>query len=344
MLRELPIPGFFDPSKADKLWRVPYNERAQEAVEWRRLHRLRPAAEDEPRVCLLLIDMQNTFCLPEFELFVAGRSGRGALDDCVRLASFIYRNLNSITRVVATLDTHQAFQIFHPPLLVDQDGNHPRPYTRISLEDVKAGRWRISEEAAKALGIEPAYLQLHLRHYVQSLERGGKYELTVWPFHAILGGVGHALVPIVEEAIFFHSVAKISQPLLRIKGSTPLMEHYSALGPEVDRGPGGEVIGERDELLINHFLSYDAIIVAGEAKSHWVAWTVEDLMRAFLERRPEMLGRTYLLEDCTSPVVVPGVVDYTYEADLAFTRFSEAGMHVVKSTEPIASWPNFPAK
>jgi nicotinamidase-related amidase len=67
-------------------------------------------------------------------------------------------------------------------------------------------------------------------------------------------------------------------------------------------------------------------------------------MRAFLERRPEMLGRTYLLEDCTSPVVVPGVVDYTYEADLAFTRFSEAGMHVVKSTEPIASWPNFPAK
>ncbi|MHC5830176.1 MAG: isochorismatase, partial [Nostoc sp.] len=44
----------------------------------------------------------------------------------------------------------------------------------------------------------------------------------------------------------------------------------------------------------------------------------------------------YLLEDCTSPVVVPGVVDYTEQADAAFTRFAEAGMHIVKSIEPIA--------
>ena len=34
--------------------------------------------------------------------------------------------------------------------------------------------------------------------------QSGKYELTVWPFHALLGGIGHALVSAVEEAIFFH--------------------------------------------------------------------------------------------------------------------------------------------
>jgi hypothetical protein len=45
------------------------------------------------------------------------------------------------------------------------------------------------------------------------------------------------------------------------------------------------------------------------------------------------------MEDCTSPVVVPGVVDYTDEADAAFERFEEAGMHVVRSTEPIDRWP-----
>ena len=49
--------------------------------------------------------------------------------------------------------------------------------------------------------------------------------------------------------------------------------------------------------------------------------------------------RTYLLEDCTSAVVVPGVVDYTDEADAAFERFAAAGMHVVRSTDPIAEWP-----
>jgi hypothetical protein len=41
-------------------------------------------------------------------------------------------------------------------------------------------------------------------------------------------------------------------------------------------------------------------------------------------------------------VVVPGM-DYTAEADAAFERFAAAGMHVVRSTEPIESWPGIPA-
>jgi hypothetical protein len=45
------------------------------------------------------------------------------------------------------------------------------------------------------------------------------------------------------------------------------------------------------------------------------------------------------LEDCTSPVVIPGVIDYTDEADAAFERFADAGMHVVRSTDPLESWP-----
>ena len=69
-----------------------------------------------------------------------------------------------------------------------------------------------------------------------------------------------------------------------------------------------------------------------------MAWTIADLLDDELagERLAE---RTYLLEDCTSPVVVPGVVDYTDDADAAFERYAAAGMHVVRSTDPIASWP-----
>jgi len=37
--------------------------------------------------------------------------------------------------------------------------------------------------------------------------------------------------------------------------------------------------------------------------------------------------------------VVPGAIDYTEQADAAYRRFAEAGMHVVRSTDPIASWP-----
>ena len=34
------------------------------------------------------------------------------------------------------------------------------------------------------------------------------------------------------------------------------------------------------------------------------------------------MKKVYLLEDCTSPVVVPGVVDYTEQADAAFRHFA----------------------
>jgi hypothetical protein len=40
-------------------------------------------------------------------------------------------------------------------------------------------------------------------------------------------------------------------------------------------------------------------------------------------------------------VRVPGVVDYTAEADAAFERFAAAGMHVVRSTTPVDEWPDF---
>ncbi|MFQ5788722.1 MAG: isochorismatase, partial [Thermodesulfobacteriota bacterium] len=76
-----------------------------------------------------------------------------------------------------------------------------------------------------------------------------------------------------------------------------------------------------------------------QAKSHCVAWTIADLLDVVLKRDRSFVEKVYLLEDCTSPVVIPGVIDYTYEADLAFTRFEEAGAHIVRSTEPIRNWP-----
>ena len=41
--------------------------------------------------CLLLVDVQNTFCIPGYELFVGGQSGNGAVEDNMRLCQFIYR-------------------------------------------------------------------------------------------------------------------------------------------------------------------------------------------------------------------------------------------------------------
>jgi nicotinamidase-related amidase len=333
-MRELPLPAHFDSSRVGEVWRVRYEDRAREASEWSERHGVRPAAGDAFRLALLVVDVQNTFCIPGFELFVAGRSGTAAVDDSRRLCEFVYRNLGSITQVFPSLDTHHAMQVFHAIWLVDEQGNHPSPYTLVSASDVESGRWRANRAVADALGIPAEYAERHLTHYTRRLARGGKYDLTVWPYHAMLGGIGHALVSAVEEAVFFHGVARRSQPDFQVKGDNPLTEHYSMLGPEVTEGPNGESLGGMNTALIEKLLTFDAVVVAGQAKSHCMAWTIDDLLE---ERR--LAERTYLLEDCTSPVVVPGVVDYTDEADAAFERYAAAGMHVVRSTDPVESWP-----
>jgi nicotinamidase-related amidase len=337
--RELPLPPHFDPGKAGDVWSVSYQKRAEDAERWAESHRISPSARDVFRVCLVAVDVQNTFCIPGFELYVGGRSGRGSVDDSRRLSEFIYRNLGVITQICPTMDTHQAMQIFHSLCLVDDKGKHPAPFTLISWEDVRKGRWRFNPALSHSFQIDEEYGQRHLLHYTKKLKEGGKYDLTIWPFHGMLGGIGHALVAIVEEAVFFHCVARYSQTDFHVKGDRPFTEHYSVLGPEVLEGPEGEPIGQKSEKFFNKLLEFDAVIIAGQAKSHCVAWTIDDLLEDILAKDRSLVEKVYLLEDCTSPVVVPGVMDYTDQADSSFRRFADAGMHVVRSTDAIETWP-----
>ena len=84
------------------------------------------------------------------------------------------------------------------------------------------------------------------------------------------------------------------------------------------------------------------MIIAGQAKSHCVAWTVADLLDDIEALDPTLARKVYLLEDCTSPVVVPGVIDFTDDAEVAYQRFADAGMHQVQSTTAMADWPDLP--
>lgn len=346
ILQELPIPPHFDPDKVGKIWKVAYEEIAKAAAKWAAEHYIQPAAGDRLKVCLVAVDVQNTFCIPGFELYIGGRSGTGAVDDNRRLCEFIYRNLHVITQIVPTMDTHQTIQIFHSIFLVNEKGEHPTPFTLITEEDIIQGHWRFNAALTHSLQRSVDYAQRHLLHYTSELKKTDKYELTTWPYHAMLGGIGHALVSAVEEAIFFHTIARYSQPDIHIKGDHPLTEHYSVLGPEVSTGPDGEQLTRKSDKFFKKLVEFDTVLIAGQAKSHCVAWTIADLLEDIIARPRDksLVEKVYLLEDCTSPVVVPGVVDYTDKADAAFQRFADAGMHVVRSTDPIEIWPGIKQK
>lgn len=338
--KKLPIPPHFNADKVGEVWRVLYQQRAAEAETFAKQQNIQPAALDKTRVCLLLIDVQNTFCIPEFELFVGGQSGKGAVDDNKRLCEFIYRNLGVITTITPTLDTHTAMQIFHPIFWVNAAGEHPTPAaTSITPADIDQGIWKVNPAVANSItNGDYELLEKHAYHYVKQLSQDGKFPLIIWPFHSMLGGIGHALVSSVEEAIFFHCIARQSQTQFELKGENPLTENYSILRPEVLIDFHQNPLAQKNTRLIQQLLEFDAVIIGGQAKSHCVAWTIDDLLTEIIQVDATLAKKIYLLEDCTSPVVVPGVVDYTEQANATFARFAEAGMHIVKSTESIFNW------
>lgn len=332
---ELPLPSHYHPDRVTEIAPIAYPARAEEARRFARSHQLDPARHDRSRTCLLLVDVQNTFCTPGFELVVPG-----AVEDNRRLCEFIYRNLGQISSTVLTLDTHTPFQIFHPFVWIDADGNHPTPGTIITPEDTDAGRWRIDPHLAPVLDAAES-LQLdddYARFYTRKLAERGRYPLTIWPLHGLVGSRGHALVPAVEEAVYFHAVARDAPARFVLKGESPLTEHYSVFAPEVEEDRLGRSIGMHHRALLRQMFTFDRIVVAGQAKSHCVTWTVDHMIEEASAIDPRLAARIYLLEDCTSPVVIPGVHDYSVEANRAFDRFAEVGVKVVRSTTPIPDW------
>lgn len=317
----LPLPEFYEESKVGSLYLERAAQVAESARRYAAAHRLRPAREDKRRVAAFGVDVQVAFCLPGASLFVPG-----AVEDTQRALRWLYSHLDQVTELVLSLDTHRAFQIFHPSWWVDEHGQPAPPLTPITAAEVRAGRWRATRFPEASL------------EYCQRLEASGKYVLTVWPYHALLGGLSHALLPAVMEASLFHSLARDTQTRLEQKGEEPLTENYSVLSPEVTQVAGRQV-GAFNQHLFDHLLSFDRVYVFGQASSHCVLSTLLDLRQHIEARDPSLLRRIYILADAMSPVPPPPLdplppsLDFPRVAADSLRELARAGMHVVKTSD-----------
>lgn len=346
------FPSFYSPGHAGS-WSYQPDVLAvrAEAEQWQTRHKLTPATDDARQIELLAIDCQKDFCLPDGALFVAGRSGRGAIDDTRRIVEFIYRNLANLTRITLTLDSHFALQIFFDSFWRDARGDRPAPFTQITADDIRSHRWQLDPAAAQfsLAGAEQEASDWAARqalYYADQLDRSGKYSLTVWPYHCLVGDSGHALVGAIQEARLFHSAARAVQSEVEIKGSNPWTEHYSVFGAEVRQRWDGQPLGTKNLDLVLRLLRNDAVILVGQAASHCFMWSVDDLLQEVRRLDERLIRKVYLVRDCTSPVVVTAsdgtpLVDFTEATEAAFRRWSSEGVNIVDSVTDLAHWPGF---
>lgn len=304
------FPTIYDPSRIGTLFYPDVATIAAEATA----AGLNPAVEDKENVHLVIIDMQVDFCHEKGSLYVPG-----ALGDIQRTVEFIYNNAERITNITCSLDSHLPHQIFHPAWWADEQGNHPAPFTLITYEDIKQGNWR------------PLVAPVQSTNYVKQLEQEAKKQLTIWPYHVMIGSVGNALDPELFTAVLWHSIARKTQPTWLTKGSIPLTEHYSIIQPEVP--VPNHPMGGKNKPFLDTLTQADIVVIAGEAESHCVLETVEDMVEDF-HGQPEALQKIYFLRDCTSPVLHPDV-DFHAIAQARFADFAKQGVNFINSTDKL---------
>ena len=314
-------PSFYEREKVGEIWIERAGLIADAADEWRTRHAVTPSTDDRFRVAAFGIDCQVGFCTPGASLFVPG-----AVEDTQRTAEWLYANLGAITTLVFSMDTHRVFQIFHPSWWTDPSGRHPAPFTVISHDDVRDGRW--TPRAQRDLALE----------YTKKLAASGRYVLTIWPYHTLLGGISHALVPALMEAAIFHATVRGEPTRFESKGTHELTESYSVMAPEV-RELGGKGVGAFNAPLFDALMAHDRVYVFGQAKSHCVLSTLLDLRRHIEASDRSQLGKIWILEDAMSPVSPPPVhplppeLDFPKVAARAIDELRAAGMHVCKTSD-----------
>ncbi len=232
----------------------------------------------------LLIDPQRDFTDPSIgTLFV-----NGADDDVRRLARMVSRLGDRVDDYHVTLDSHRIVDIAHPIWWKDGAGNHPAPFTIITLSDLDAGRWTTTN---------PGFFR-RSRDYVKALETAGRYPLCIWPEHCLIGSAGHNVATELLTALQCWERTSYALVDFVTKGSNIFTEHYSAVKADVPdpQDPTTQI----NKGLIKTLMEADLVFIAGEALSHCVANTVRDIASEFGD--DSYVKKLVLLTDASSSV------------------------------------------
>ena len=257
---------------------------------------------------LLIIDAQNDFCHPGGSLYV-----QGADHDSRRLADFIYQNSGQINEIYVTLDSHHNYDVAHPLYWRDSDGNHPEPFTIISVNDLEKKKWTTTKDKDSGHGME----------YVKALAENGRYQLCIWPPHCLIGSWGTQIQDDVFNSISQWEISNVKQAVKIYKGNNPGTEHYGAFEAEVPQLDDASTQLKTD--IIKAIKNCDSLLIAGQALDYCVANTIRQMADSLSKKE---INKVTLLEDCCSSVDPTSGLSSKFLHEMAVK-----GMKTAKSSE-----------
>ncbi len=253
---------------------------------------------------------------------VAALPVKGALADMTRLAAMVDRVGHRFDDIHITLDSHNVIDVAHPGFWVDARGSNPSPFTMITHGDIKAGLWSPRNPADRRRMLD----------YTDALARNGQFDLMIWPEHCLIGSWGHNVIGVLRDSLTRWERSTFSNVDFVTKGANPYTEHYGALAAEVPdpADPSTQINGD----FIRILQGADIVAIAGQASSHCVKTTVEQIVGLIGD---EHLPKLHLLTDCMSPVSqVPGGPPFPAIADQFLRDMQARGLVLTTSVDFLA--------
>lgn len=243
------------------------------------------------RIDLIIIDPQNDFCYPGAEvaykdLCETSSHARNAFDelgmlapgslfvpganlDMDRLVQMIDDIGQKFYNVHVTMDCHHFIDIAHPVTWVNSKGEHPDPFTIITVDDLENDVWYCAFPQERS----------YCKWYVKQLADNNRYPLCIWPPHCLIGTFGNAIYKPLADALARWEEKYTANVEYLTKGSNWKTEHYSAVQADVpdDEDPTTEMNYE----FIKPLKLADELLLGGEALSHCLANTGRDIVAGF---------------------------------------------------------------
>ncbi|HUS50667.1 MAG TPA: hypothetical protein VMZ91_10910, partial [Candidatus Paceibacterota bacterium] len=223
------------------------------------------------RIDLVVIDPQVSFCdKATDELYVPN-----AENDVKRIAEMINRFGKKINKIHVSMDCHHFFDISHMKFWRNSKGQNPDPFTIITHQDTVDKVWFPIFKSLPGHSDAQAYVE----YYTKELEKNGRFQHCTFPNHCLIGSDGNKIMPVLFQALINWQEKNHNNVNYVSKGSCVITENFSIIQAEVPSPDFPET--QLNTAFIQTLMDTDRILIAGEAGSHCLKFSTEDIANNF---------------------------------------------------------------